>query len=40
MPYWIRAKINESAFSVVAEMANDALARLAELTEAERSIAK
>jgi hypothetical protein len=33
MPYWIHAKIKESAFSVIVETAKDALA-LAELTEA------
>ena len=33
MPYWIEAKIKESAFSVVVETAKDALAKLAELTE-------
>lgn len=34
MPYWIQAKIKESAFSVVVETARDALAKLDELTEA------
>ena len=34
MPYWIHAKIRESGFSVVVETANDALTKLAELTEA------
>ena len=37
MPYWIYAKIKESAFSVVVETAKDALAKLAELTEAGHS---
>lgn len=34
MPYWIHAKIKEGAFSVVFETAKDALAKLAELSEA------
>ena len=37
MPYGIHAKIKESAFSVVVETAKDALAKLAELTEAGHS---
>ena len=37
MPYWIHAKIKEGAFSVVVETAVDALAKLAELTEAGHS---
>ena len=35
MPYWIHAKVKDSAFSVVVETANDALAKLAELAESE-----
>jgi hypothetical protein len=34
MPYWIHAKIKESAFSVVVETAKDTLTKLAELTAA------
>lgn len=37
MPYWIHAKIKDGAFSVVVETAKDALAKLAELTEAGHS---
>jgi hypothetical protein len=37
MPYWILAKIKECAFSVVVETTKDALAKLAELTEAGHS---
>jgi hypothetical protein len=37
MPYWINAKIKEGAFSVVVETAKDALAKLAELSEAGHS---
>ena len=33
MPYWIHAKIKESAISVVVETAKDALAKLVELSE-------
>jgi hypothetical protein len=35
MPYWIHAKIKDSAFSVVVETAKDALAKLAELADFE-----
>jgi hypothetical protein len=37
MPYWIQAKVNDGAFSVVVETAKDALAKLAELAELEHT---
>ena len=33
MPYWIQARVKDGGFSVVVEMAKDALAKLAELAE-------
>jgi hypothetical protein len=34
MPYWIHARIKDSAISVVVETAKDALAKLDEISEA------
>jgi hypothetical protein len=35
MPYWIHAKIKDSAFSVIVETAKEAVAKLADLADTE-----
>ena len=38
MPYWIHAKIDDSAFSVIVETAREAMAKLADLAESENTV--